>query len=79
MLIAYKLPALKRSVPSIVSVPKPPGVPGASVPPELIVTVSGSTMPVPASVPVALTLTFDDPVMIPSTSRKPPLMVVGPV
>jgi hypothetical protein len=69
---------LNSSVPSIVSVPKPRDVPGASVPPELIVTVSGSTTPLPPSAPVAFTVTFDVPAITPSTCRGPPSMVVGP-
>jgi hypothetical protein len=52
-------------------------LPGASVPP-LIVVVTGSTMPVPESVPPEFTVTLDELPIEPSTSSVPALTVVVP-
>ena len=56
-----------------------PGVPGAKVPPELIVTVKGSIVPPPVSVPPEFTATPEVPPSVPSTSRMPPFTAVVPV
>ena len=54
-------------------------LPGASVPPLMIVVVAGSTVPLPDSVPPEFTVTLLVLAIEPSTSSVPPLMMVLPV
>ena len=71
---------LERGFPVIVSVPVGfAALPGASVPPDIIVVTIGSKMPVPDSVPPAFTVTLDVLAIDPTTSKAPPLIVVAPV
>ena len=64
----------------VIDVPGMPGVPGAKVPPELIVTVKGSIVPPPpVSVPPEFTTTPEVPPSVPSTSRMPAFTAVVPV
>ena len=63
----------------VIEVPGTSGVPGAKVAPLAIVTVFGSTVPSPVKVAPALTLTADELVIAPFTSRVPSSMLVGPV
>jgi hypothetical protein len=53
-------------------------LPGASLPPLMMVVVAGSTMPIPDSAPPELTVTLDELAMEPSTSSVPALMLVAP-
>jgi hypothetical protein len=69
----YKLAAANTRLPLTVSVPTE--LPGDSVPPARIVV--GPTMPLPPSVPLALTITLE--VIEPFTVSSPPSTVVGPV
>jgi hypothetical protein len=54
-------------------------LPGANVPPLMIVVVVGSTMPVPLSVPPEFTVTLLVLAIKPSTSSVPELTAVAPV
>ena len=54
-------------------------LPGASVPPLMIVVVIGSTMPLPDSVAPEFTVTLLVLAIEPSTSSVPPLTLVAPV
>jgi hypothetical protein len=54
-------------------------LPGAKVAPLLMVTVGGSIVPVPDSMPPEFTVTPDVPLIEPSTSSVAPVIVVAPV
>jgi hypothetical protein len=54
-------------------------LPGASLPPFAIVTVNGSTTPVPLRVPPEFTATLDVAVLEPSPSSVPALTIVAPL
>ena len=69
----YKLAVAKTRLPLTVSVPTE--LPGDSMPPAKIVV--GPTVPLPPSVPPALTSTLE--VIEPFTVSRPVSTVVGPV
>ena len=50
-----------------------------NVPPDMIVAVAGSTVPVPVKVPPEFTVTLLELVIEPMTSNVPPLTAVAPV
>ena len=66
---------------TVIDVPGMPGVPGANVPPDMMVMVGGSIVPSPVSVPPELTVKLDveSSAVGPFTSSMPPLIVVAPV